>query len=101
MMLMKAGYTPNAGGKFVGLPKEEVNMVVNKRQIDLEESERIGTMGTVYEGLPIPIDECSITKQPMKENAYSGRLDSSILSTLIENNNIIKINPIRVDCEAI
>ena len=101
MMLMKAGYTPNAGGKFVGLPKEEVNMVVNKRQIDLEESERIGTMGTVYEGLPIPIDECSITKQPMKENAYNGRLDSSILSTLIENDNIIKINPIRVDCEAI
>jgi len=101
MIMINAGYTPGAGGKYVGLPKEEVNMNVNKRQIDLEESERIGTMGTVYEGLPIPLSNENITKDPMRNNAYNNRLDSSILSSLIENEDIIKINPIRLDCDPI
>ena len=96
---MKAGRTPNAGGKFVGVPKEEINMVVNKRQIDLEESERIGNMGTAYEGLPAPIDKENITKEKYQTNAYNNRLDSSILSSLVDNDNIIKINPIRTDCD--
>ena len=101
MIMMKAGRTPNAGGKFVGVPKEDVNMVVNKRQIDLEESARIGNMGTVYEGLPAPVDISSITKQKTAENAFNNRLDSSILSSLIDNDNVIKINPIRTECKSI
>ena len=99
LIMMKAGRTPNAGGKFVGVPKEEINMVVNKRQIDLEESERIGNMGTAYEGLPAPIDKENITKEKYQTNAYNNRLDSSILSSLVDNDNIIKINPIRTDCD--
>ena len=99
LIMMKAGRTPNAGGKFVGVPKEDINMVVNKRQIDLEESERIGNMGTAYEGLPAPIDKENITKEKYQTNAYNNRLDSSILSSLIDNDNIIKINPIRRDCD--
>jgi hypothetical protein len=101
LIMMNAGRTPNAGGKFVGVPKEDVNMVVNKRQIDLEESERIGNMGLAYEGMPSPIDISSITKQKYVDNAYNNRLDSSILSSLIDNENIIKINPIRTDCDSI
>ena len=101
LIMMKAGRTPNAGGKFVGVPKEDVNMVVNKRQIDLEESARIGNMGTAYEGLPAPVDISSITKQKTAENAFNNRLDSSILSSLIDNDNVIKINPIRTDCKSI
>ena len=101
LIMMRAGRTPNAGGKFVGVPKEDVNMVVNKRQIDLEESERIGTLGLAYEGMPVPIDISSITKQKHTDNAYNNRLDSSILSTLIDNDNVIKINPIRTDCNSI
>ena len=99
LIMMKAGRTPNAGGKFVGVPKEDINMVVNKRQIDLEESERIGNMGLAYEGLPAPIDKENITKEKYQTNAYNNRLDSSILSSLIDNDNIIKINPIRTDCD--
>ena len=99
LIMMKAGRTPNAGGKFVGVPKEDINMNVNKRQIDLEESARIGNMGTVYEGLPAPIDKENITKEKYQTNAYNNRLDSSILSSLIDNDNIIKINPIRTDCD--
>ena len=101
MIMIKAGRTPNAGGKFVGVPKEDVNMVVNKRQIDLEESARIGNMGIAYEGLPAPVDISSITKQKTAENAFNNRLDSSILSSLIDNDNVIKINPIRTECKSI
>jgi hypothetical protein len=101
MLLIKAGHTPNGAGKFVGVPKEDVNMVVNKKQIDLEESARIGNMGLAYDGLPIPIENENLTKQKYMENAYNNRLDSSILSTLVNNENIIKINPIRTDCEPI
>jgi hypothetical protein len=101
MLMIKAGHTPNGAGKFVGVPKEEVNMVVNKRQIDLEESARIGNMGLAYDGLPVPIENENLTKQKYLENAYNNRLDSSILSTLVNNENIIKINPIRTDCEPI
>ena len=101
MLLIKAGHTPNGAGKFVGVPKEDVNMVVNKKQIDLEESARIGNMGIAYEGLPVPIENDNLTKQKYMENAYNNRLDSSILSTLVNNEDIIKINPIRIDCEPI
>jgi hypothetical protein len=101
MIMIKAGHTPNGGGKYVGVPKEEINMVVNKKQIDLEESERIGNMGLAYEGMPVPIENQNITKQKYLENAYNNRLDSSILSTLINNEDIIKINPIRIDCDPV
>jgi hypothetical protein len=99
LIMMKAGRTPNAGGKFVGVPKEDINMNVNKRQIDLEESARIGNMGLVYDGLPAPIEKETITKEKYQTNAFNNRLDSSILSSLIDNDNIIKINPIRTDCD--
>ncbi len=105
LVMMKAGYTPNGGGKFVGVPKENVNVAINKKQIDLEEAERIGNLGLISEGMPIPLTRENITKEPMradfKANAYNNRLDSGILSTLIENDNIIKINPIRIDCDPI
>jgi hypothetical protein len=101
LIMIKAGHTPNGAGKFVGLPKENVNMVINKKQIDLEEAERIGHMGLIKENTPIPLTLENITKEPYKPNAYNNRLDSSILSTLVDNDNIIKINPIRMDCDAV
>ena len=105
LVMMKAGYTPNGGGKYVGVPKENVNVFVNKKQIDLEEAERLGHLGLISEGMPIPLTRDNITKEPMradlKANAYNSRLDSGILSTLIDNDTVIKINPIRIDCDAI
>jgi len=71
----------------------------------MEEAERLGHLGLILEGLPIPITRENITKEPMradfKANAYNNRLDSSILSTLVDNDTVIKINPIRVDCDPI
>ena len=101
MIMMKAGYTPNGAGKFSTIPKENINMSV-KKQIDMQEcSEPTRNIGKIYQTRPIPINEDSITKTGYKANAYNERLDSSILSTLLNNDNIIKINPIRTDCKAI
>jgi hypothetical protein len=47
------------------------------------------------------LEKENITKEKYQTNAYNNRLDSSILSTLIENENVIKINPIRTDCNSI
>jgi len=100
-IMMKAGYTPNGAGKFTSLPKENINMNV-KKQIDMQEcSEPTRNIGKIYQTRPIPIDEDNITKTAYKPNAYNERLDSSILSTLLNNDNIIKINPIRTNCKAI
>ena len=101
LIMMKAGHTPNGGGKYVGVPKENVNMVINKKQIDLEESQRFANLGLLQEGMPIPLVDENITKQPFKPNAFNNRLDSSILSTLVDNDNIIKINPIKLNCDPI
>ena len=101
MIMMKAGYTPNGAGKFSSTPKENINMSV-KKQIDMQEcSEPTRNIGKIYQSPPIPINEDSITKTGNKANAYNERLDSSILSTLLNNDNVIKINPIRTDCKAI
>jgi hypothetical protein len=101
LIMMKAGHTPNGGGKYIGVPKENVNMVINKKQIDLEESQRFANLGLLQEGMPIPLVDENITKQPFKPNAFNNRLDSSILSTLVDNDNIIKINPIKLNCDPI
>ncbi len=62
-------------------------------------------MGLISEGMPVPLTRDNITKEPMrsdiKANAFNNRLDSGILSTLIDNDTAIKINPIRIDCDAI
>ena len=43
---------------------------------------------------PLSIDEEALTKTIDKQNAFKDRLDSSVLSSLIDNKDVIKINPI-------
>ena len=101
MIMMKAGYTPNGAGNFSSTPKENINMSI-KKQIDMQEcSEPIRNIGKIYQTRPMAIKEENITKNVYKPNAFNDRLDSSILSTLVNNDNVIKINPIRTDCAAI
>ena len=101
IIMMKAGYTPNGAGNFSSTPKENINMSV-KKQIDMQEcSEPIRNIGKIYQTRPMAINEDNITKTAYKPNAFNDRLDSSILSTLVNNDNVIKINPIRTDCKAI
>jgi hypothetical protein len=94
-ILIKAGHTPNGAGKFISLDKSNINMGV-KRQVDIqEEAEPTRNVGRIYQTGPMPITEDSMTSAIQKENAYKNRLDSSILSSIVNNNDVIKINPIR------
>ena len=94
-IIVNSSHTPGAGGKYTGVSKEEVNLNLNKKKPDMEEAERIGTLGLVAEGLPLLIKPENITKKALNKNIeYNSRLDNNILSS-IENNDLkIKINPI-------
>ena len=91
---IKSDYTPGAGGKFIGLAPENVKVTVSK-QVDLVETKRTPNIDASSANLYISLKSDNITKTPSKPNDFNdGRLDGSILSSLIENPNIIKINPI-------
>jgi hypothetical protein len=98
----KAGkYMANGSGEYKGLDKKDINMMVNK-QIDMHEcAEPIRNPNKIYQSRPIPIEEENLTRIVDKNNAYENRLDSSLLSSLIENPDAIKINPIRLDCPTV
>jgi len=94
MLLIKAGHTPNGAGNFIGIDKKDVNLS-NRKQLDLYEDEMpTRNADKVYQTTPLRIENEAITKKPDINNAFEDRLDSSILSSLIENEDVIKINPI-------
>ena len=94
MLLIKAGHTPNGAGNFTGIDKNDVNLT-NRKQLDLYEEELPKrNANKIYQITPLNINNDSITKTPLKENAYNNRLDSTILSSLNDNEDVIKINPI-------
>ena len=94
MLLIKAGHIPNGAGNFTSIDKKDVNLS-NRKQLDLYEDEQTTrNADKVYQITPLNISNDAITRTPIKENAFEDRLDSSILSSLIENEDVIKINPI-------
>jgi len=98
MILINAGYTPNGAGNFTAIDKKDVKLS-NRKQLDLYEDELPTTNANkVYQIAPLNIEKDAVTKTPVKDNAFHERLDSSILSSLIDNPDIIKINPILNEC---
>jgi len=99
LMQQKASqFKPNGAGDFKTLDKKDINMDV-KRQYDIQET--CGTLrniGKIYQISPIPITEENITSYVKRDNAYKDRLDSTLLSPLAENSDVIKINPIVLNC---
>jgi len=95
MIQMNSGkIKPNGAGNFKTLDKTDIKMDI-KRQFDIqEESEPTRNIGRIYQTRPLPITDDNITAHVKRDNAYENRLDSSILSSLVENDNVIKINPI-------
>ena len=94
MLLINAGHTPNGAGNFTGIDKKDV-LLSNRKQLDLyEEETQTRNADKVYQITPLNIQEEAITKNPIQDNAFKNRLDSSILSSLLENEDVIKINPI-------
>jgi hypothetical protein len=94
MLLINAGHTPNGAGNFTGIDKKDV-ILSNRKQLDLyEEETETRHADKVYQIAPLNINEEAITQTPIQDNAFKNRLDSSILSSILENEDIIKINPI-------
>ena len=94
-IIVNSSYTPGAGGKYIGVSKEDVNLNLNKKNPDMEESERLGTLGVAIEGLPLLLNPENITKKALnKMTENNNRLDNSILSSIKNNDYKIKINPI-------
>jgi len=87
-------YIPNGAGSSKGVDKSDINMKVN-RQIDIQEcAEPVRNPNKIYQTRPIPIEEENLTRHIEMNNAYIDRLDSSLLTSLLENPDVIKINPI-------
>jgi hypothetical protein len=90
-----SSYTPGAGGKYTGASKEDINLNLNKKNPEMEEAERIGTLGLVTDGLPLLIRPENITKKALNKIVEDNdRLDNSILKSISDNHYKIKINPI-------
>ena len=88
-------YIPKGAAASKGVDKTEINMKVNK-QIDIHEcAEPVRNPNKIYQSRPIPIEQENLTRNIEMGNAYSDRLDSSVLSSLLDNPDIIKINPIK------
>ena len=98
MIQMKSARMPNGAGKFTSLDKSNINMDV-KRQVDIQEcAEPSRNIGKIYQIAPLAITEDNVTSHVKRDNAYEKRLDTALLTPLLDNADIIKINPIKVEC---
>jgi hypothetical protein len=92
-----AGNTPAAGGAFIGVTKDQIEMDTRKIMGDSIAVRETGNpRGQQYTARPI--EACEVTRVVAKDidaNAQENRLDSSILSSLAMNPYAIKINPIQ------
>ena len=89
-------YIRNGSGDYTTLDKKDIN-ITNKKQLDIQEGEEpLRNPNKIYQSRPIPIEDDNLTRITEKANAYNNRLDSTILSSLLDNDNAIKINPINI-----
>lgn len=89
-IFLKTAYTPGAGGKYVGIDKEDINMKSDKQIINTDYT----NIGKVYQSGPVKIENENITKNIYMPNAYKNRLDKDLLSPLKDNDLNIQINPL-------
>lgn len=92
-LLIEAGHTPNPLGANVPIDKTDVHFKTNKLAQDSIAPRATGNVNVIYQQSPC-FNECSITKDPEKNNAYENRLDGSIMKSLKSNEFNININPI-------
>lgn len=98
LIQMKAAHTPNGAGKFTSIDKSNVNMDV-KKQIDIQEcAEPTRNIGRIYQTTPLAITDDNITNHAKRDNAFEKRLDSALLAPIYDNPDVIKINPIKIEC---
>jgi hypothetical protein len=95
-ILIAAGHTPNAGnmGK-ISADKDNLNMTTKKQVENSIAARNAGNISKIYQTSPVPIEQCSITRPQVLNNAFENRLDSSLLESLKTNEFDIRINPIK------
>ena len=88
-ILIAAGHTPNPGNMNLNIDSKDINISVNKNNLNRED---FGNVGKIYQTQPTIINK--FTKENLQDNAYKDRLDSSIMKQLKSNELNIAINPI-------
>lgn len=97
-IMISAGYTPNPGNVNINADPSEIEMSTKKPFENSISARNSGNIGKVYQTTPV-FDNCSITKMPENNNAYSNRLDSDLLESINTNEYAIHINPIKKGCK--
>jgi hypothetical protein len=96
--MIGAGYTPNPGNMNINSDPSEIDMISKKPFENSIAARNAGNIGMIYQQTPV-FDNCSITKMPVKSNAFFNRLDADLLESINTNEYAIKINPIRKGCK--
>jgi hypothetical protein len=90
-----SGHTPAAGGLFVGLSADAVEMESKKLITDSMAVRSAGNVTRVVQSGMAPLNSCDMTKGVLvRANAQEGRLDTSLLAGLKTNPYNLSINPI-------
>lgn len=99
-LLIAAGHTPNPSGVNIMVDSSEVEMTTRKPFENSISAREKGNVGMIYQTSPT-MDNCGVTKMPDKSNAYTNRLDSSLLEAITTNDFMAtqKINPIKSGCK--
>ena len=93
-LLIAAGHTPNPGNMNLNVDSKDINISVNKNELN---PEGFGNIGKIYQNQPsIKSYKKTFTKENYQENAFENRLDASIMKSLKSNELNIGINPIPV-----
>ena len=91
-ILIAAGHTPNPGNMNLNIDSKDVNISVNKNELNPED---FGNIGKIYQNQPsIKSYKKTFTKENYQNNAFENRLDTSIMKSLKSNELNIGINPI-------
>lgn len=96
MMNIKSGNTPGAGGGYIGLTKDGVDMEVKKLTQDYMAAREEGNITRIYQPTTNPITQCEVTKTPQGACLVeeTNRLDPSLLNSLKQNPYNLSVNPI-------
>lgn len=91
---MASAYTPAAGGGYVGLAAEGVDVSSRRLMQDAMAPRDTANVTRVVQPTARAIDACEITKPHDLLNAQENRLDPSLLNALRYNEYNLAINPI-------
>lgn len=97
MMNIKSGNTPGAGGAYVGLTKDGIDMEIKKLTQDYMAAREQHNVTRIYQPTAKEVTSCEVTKTPQGACLVEqvDRLDPGILSSQLKDNPYnLSVNPI-------